>query len=187
MNTMKNLLSYGVVFISLLSVSTSARAQLTGTWHWSYNQTVFHVDPTDNILVTATLFNDSTTDHVRSPGVGASFTGDLQTRYEFIFMLGYQFVDLDVPPSGNFPFTFGLLRPLGGSVPRGAIFQADPAFLGDPDHPPTNSFTIFVDGAPRPVPEPGTLPFVVGIAAMVALSSLFRRVRLVKQSVCQRS
>ena len=157
--------------VTLLLAPASSRADLI--WSWSFDQTEYHVKPTDPIIVNATLFNDpSSTQDIENMGFGASFTGDLQKTFHFTFGptgnssdFGLEFIGLVLAPGDSFPFVFGLLKPISGVAPEG-VYPADLASMtlvppaADPEMQfSTNTFSITVANhvnPPPPVPEPAT-------------------------------
>jgi hypothetical protein len=161
----------------ILSIMFALLVHTPFTWaistlSWSFDQTSFIVLPSDQIVVTATVRNSSDQPYT-IPGSPASFSGDLQKLYDFLW-LGDLF-NQTVPANGELQFTFGTLTPIGGCVPPGTYF-ADPAYyrFGDGFQLSENTFQITVLPAECPVPDTGAaaLLLLIGLSSLVALSRL---------------
>jgi hypothetical protein len=131
-------------------------------WSWSFDETHFLIEPSESVVIHATIYNDASSIMDMSIlGVGAGFSGDLQKTFHFTFGptgnsgdFGTDFIGLTIPPGGVAPFVFGILTPIGGMAPEGTYF-ADPAFLNfnvnglfsGPRYS-TNTFTVTVVAEP---------------------------------------
>ena len=156
----------------------AARSQ--GTLSWRFDSTAFVVQPTDQILLTATVSNSSDTPYLIQGG-GASFTGDLQFHYEVSWLLNV--FGKTVPANGTLQFDFCTLLPIGGYVQPG-IYVADPVsnpatinFAGNNNEIPSqNYFQITV------VPEPSIMRLGgVGLVFFLVLS--LRKLRVSRTTI----
>jgi hypothetical protein len=157
--------------IVLFAGTLAARSQ--NMLSWSFDATQFTVQPTKQILLTATVANLSDVPFTISGG-GANFSGDLQKSYDFMWLLDV--FDKTVPGGGTLQFTFGALTPIGGSVTLGT-YHADPAqinFAGINDFqnllPSQNTFVITV------IPEP-TAVSLFGLAGAAGICFSWLRSR----------
>ena len=183
MKTQRGLAAFAIATLCLVWPAMS-HAQV----HWEFNEPVHEVATGDRIVLYATFFNDSAS-HVITDGVGGSFAGDLNRYYDVHARFGSPFVGLDLPPGESFEFVFALLIPReipwNGHVPAGVYFSDfDETFInvnGVLIHP-DNGLEIRVTGVPPnfAIPEPGTLPFVAGLAGAVISMAWYRRRRLSK-------
>ena len=160
------------LFFALLAATPSVWSQNTPL-RWWFDSTTFVVQPSDEIHVTATLTNTSSQPFTFM-GAGSSFTGDLQTLYDFkIPSDGFlapaepgQSGETTVPAHSSLDFSFGDLIPIGGYAPVGT-YAADPALLQfdfAAPQAPENTFRIEV------VPEPSILLLGgVGLAWLVGI------------------
>jgi len=146
-------------------------------WHWTFDQTLYAVAPTDTITVSATLFNNSSSDGnvVFGVGVGGTFAGDMQHYYNFHWGpagqgLSQQFYNLNLAPGESFLFVLGILTPINGSVPLGT-YGPDYADLSinSSSRRPDNQFQVVV------VPEPSVVALMC-IAGIAFMGTRFRRI-----------
>jgi len=171
-----------------LFITTSA-AHADTIWSWSFDQTEYLVEPSDMILIRATLFNDRASTGSLIREAGGFFGGDIQKTYKFTFWselpeFNDQFDGLDVEPGASFPFVLGLYSPIGGAAPPGfrasccdGVTNGALLFFEPSDGPPTgevpsNGFSIQVAPLPEPVPIPEPSSLVLLSAG--ALSLFFR-------------
>ena len=91
------------VIFAILSGASLARSQ--GTLSWQFDSTAFVVQPTDQILLTATVTNSSDAPYlIQNGGGGASFTGNLQFYYQVSWLLNIS--GKTVPADGTLQFDF---------------------------------------------------------------------------------
>ncbi len=159
------------VIFAILSGASLARSQ--GTLSWQFDSTAFVVQPTDQILLTATVTNSSDAPYlIQNGGGGASFTGNLQFYYQVSWLLNIS--GKTVPADGTLQFDFCTLIPIGGYVQPG-VYQADPI-----SNPAAINFGVTLDRSLVPsqnyfqitvVPEPSIVCLGgVGLAFMFMLS-----------------
>ena len=175
---MSNPCNTAMTITALLITLVGPNSRAAVNWYWNFDQTLYTVAPSDVIVVTATLYNDLSSDGnlIFGSGVGASFTGDMQFWYDFRFgrpgeNFGEEFLDLNAAPGESFHFTWGSLTPRDGFVPLGT-YGPNPAALGinGSGRVPDNSFQVIV------VPEPCP-PAIAGLAVVAWLGT-----RLVKRA-----
>ncbi|MGA2557258.1 MAG: PEP-CTERM sorting domain-containing protein [Verrucomicrobiota bacterium] len=148
--------------ISITFASLSA-AWAQGTVAWCWNNTDVVVNPTDQILLTGTITNDSAQPYVIPASAGAAaFWGDLQPLYSVFWEI--DFYDKTVPANGTLFFNFGTLTPIAGAVEPG-IYPGNNAWVdltGLGGQSPLNTFEIAV------VPEPNVIA-LFGLGTVLAL------------------
>jgi hypothetical protein len=171
-NPFESLMFLLTLALGLLCAPRQAYAQ-TGTlnWHWSYDNTRYVVGPTDEIVINATLFNETSSTITITPNFigGTVFTGPLQSKYDFQVPpeWGIQFSHISLHPGESFPFVWGRLFPIGGYVSPGS-YVSDFALFGvgfgsvGGSKQPQNSFTVQV------VPEPCALVLLLAAGVYAA-------------------
>jgi hypothetical protein len=155
------------VFWLILTVLGVAPFAAKSQLYWQFDTTEFVVQPTDSILITATITNSSNTPYLIQ-NYGAAFGGSLQSQYQISFLLNLAFKT--VPAYGTLDFNFCELTPIGGQAAAGVYYSAPPPDepilnVGLGSMPSQNSVQITV------VPEPATV-FLAGVG--LAFLSIFR-------------
>lgn len=165
-NVMKRGITIRILtLVFALALQTAAWSQTSLEWY--FDNTHFLVSPSDQVVLSATVTNTSL-QPVALTFWGATFAGDLQSRYSLTWVLNLP-VQI-VSAHGTVPFILGTLAPIGSFVPPGT-YHADPAWIYfEPNIPQysANSFQIEV------VPEPSVWALLTG---GVLITSFIRRTR----------
>jgi len=161
--------------IKLLSWVSVILLNVSGAWAqgnltWQFDNADFVVQPTDQILVTGTLANDSSQPYTITEGTGVGYSiAGLQSVYTFTWLL-----DLTgdiIPPNSTLQFDLCTLTPIDGFVQPG-VYQEPPIYINFSLYslqPSSNTFEVTV------IPEASMInPLVVGLACLGILSLLKR-------------
>lgn len=174
------------MLIAITLIACSAAAWATPVWSWEFQQDFFIVEPTETIVLQATLHNhDLSAENLTDTfftGAHAVFNGGPSALYsDFSFSFGpqgggdwenlfRQFDGIDLAPGESFDFVFGVLTPnspldIGATYWPGGLISLPPYYLDDICLDSTR-FEV----APAIVPEASTLNlFGIGISMMICM------------------